>query len=129
VLGNNLSLGEPRDITKPGDDAIHVELPFTVTPLDSPGGTAPTPHKLSIHFSRSRFASWGLTDQQAKAVMLSLALTHLLQVLRERQPRAVEELHINTATFPGPCPVSPADVAQLPREPIEVERAKKPIGF
>lgn len=128
--GNSLSLGNPRDITNPGDDAIHMELPFTVRPVEQlPGKDAASSHRLRIHLSDSRRSTWQLTKEQARRVMLSLGLGHVLRVLRERQPSELEELFINHATFPGECPVSPADISDLPKEPIEIERAKKPIGF
>ena len=61
--------------------------------------------------------------------MLSLGVRHILSLLRDRQPKELEELFINHSTFPGECPLDPAQLTPLPSKPIEVERVKKPIGF
>src|SRR5688572_23464214 len=108
MLGNKIDVGTPEDIAAPGEDGFGIELPYTVSPIDAPTNrTTATSHRLRIRLSRTKAATWQLSDQQARATMIEIGLAHLLSVLREREPRELEELLINSQTFPGSCPFDP----------------------
>ncbi len=126
MFGNRLKLDTPRDTHLPGDDGMTIELPFTVSPIDSPKGSPSRQHRLTIQMTDSRKASWGLGPESARRVMVQLGLEHIMKILRERQPKDSEVLIVNTVTHRGPCPELPADVAGTT---MEVERSRKPVGF
>ena len=121
-----VTLGTPRDTHLPGDDGMTIEVPFTLSPIDSPKGSPATQHRLTVQMTGSRQASWGLSPDNARHVMLQLGRKHIMKTLRDRQPKESEMLIINTVTHRGPCPELPPDISGTT---VEVERPRKPVGF